>query len=53
MSYSMEPMQLRYALEIVKWEYPKPYHVYNMEGSPLAIAELLMASILVPSKTTS
>lgn len=41
MSYSLERMQLRYALEIVEWEYPKPYHVYNMEGSPLAIAELM------------
>lgn len=41
MNYLIEEMQLVHALEIVKWEYPEPYHVYNMEGSALAIAELM------------
>lgn len=40
-NYLIEKMQLVHALEIVKWEYPEPYHVYNMEGSALAIAELM------------
>lgn len=40
MIFSFEKMRLTHALDIVSWEYPPPYDVYNLQNSALALAKL-------------
>lgn len=44
MKLAFQEMDLRSALQIVDWEYPAPYEVYNLHGSPLALAKFLEGS---------
>lgn len=41
MVFRFEKTSVLQALEIASWEYPPPYHVYNLGGSPLALAKLM------------
>lgn len=39
--FAFRKVDLAVALEIVRWDYPAPYHVYNLHGSSLAMARLV------------
>lgn len=41
MDFVFEKMDLLAALQVVSWEYPAPYEVYNLHGSALALARLV------------
>ncbi len=41
MKYIMKPMTRQEAESISAWQYPKPYDLYNMDGSEEGIQELL------------
>ena len=41
MLFRFEKTSVFQALEIIHWEYPPPYHVYNLGGSPLAFAKIV------------
>lgn len=40
-TYHFLPMTEEYASLICHWEYPEPYHLYNMDGDAESISELL------------
>lgn len=41
MEFSLHKADFLEAVQIVSWEYPAPYEVYSLHGSPLAIAKLV------------
>lgn len=41
MDFVFQKVDLGVALKIVAWDYPAPYHVYNVHGSPLALARFI------------
>lgn len=44
MSFNIEKMNYEFAKSIIKWSYPKPYDIYNMENSEESLNELLSGS---------
>lgn len=44
MTYEFRKMELKAALQIIGWNYAPPYHVYNLNGSALALARLVDGS---------
>ncbi len=41
MTFSFQKIDLEVARQIVAWEYPSPYHAYNLHGSALAVARFI------------
>lgn len=41
MEFAFQKVDLGMALKIAAWDYPAPYHVYNVHGSPLALAKFV------------
>lgn len=44
MAITIIPMTIEYAKYIVKWQYPAPYNLYNMNDDAESIAELMAES---------